>query len=101
MGPPPRSLAADAHDCIMVWMIETSSSSHTEYKVVAEWPRHGRLASDCLVAARCHSGGAAEKRLRPTKRMGATPLRRVARKAGRASDGGSEGMARGPIIELD
>jgi len=30
MGPPPRSFAADAHDCIMVWVLEP-----TEYKVVA------------------------------------------------------------------
>ena len=27
LGPPPRSLAADAHDCIMVRMNETTSSS--------------------------------------------------------------------------
>ena len=31
MGPPPRSLAADAHDCIMVRIPRGS----TEYKVVA------------------------------------------------------------------
>ena len=30
MGPPPRSFAADAHDCIMVWVL-----GPTEYKVVA------------------------------------------------------------------
>ena len=30
MGPPPRSFAADAHDCIMVRV-----SGPTEYKVVA------------------------------------------------------------------
>src|SRR5215469_11792164 len=31
MGPPPRSLATDAHNCIMVWIPRGS----TEYKVVA------------------------------------------------------------------
>jgi len=30
MGPPPRSFAADAHDCIMVWVL-----GPTAYKVVA------------------------------------------------------------------
>jgi hypothetical protein len=30
MGPPPRSFAADAHDCIMVWSLWP-----TEYKGVA------------------------------------------------------------------
>jgi hypothetical protein len=30
MGPPPRSFAADAPDCIMVWVL-----GPTEYKVVA------------------------------------------------------------------
>jgi len=49
----PEEPRRDAHDCIMVRMIEMSSrSSHTEYKVVARWsPRHGRLASDCFVRA--------------------------------------------------
>src|SRR5712691_8318884 len=46
MGPPPRSLATDAHDCIMVRMLQAS----TEYKVVGQCsPNDGRLASDCLV----------------------------------------------------
>jgi hypothetical protein len=45
MGPPPRSFAADAYDCIMVW-IHTGS---TEYKCVARWSRlDGELPSDCL-----------------------------------------------------
>jgi hypothetical protein len=34
MGPPPRSFAADAHDCIMVWVL-----GPTEYKVVARLVR--------------------------------------------------------------
>ena len=34
MGPPPRSFAADAHDCIMVWVF-----GPTEYKVVARLVR--------------------------------------------------------------
>src|SRR6266699_6672620 len=51
MGPPPRSLATDAHDCIMVRMLQAS----TEYKVVGRCsPNDGRLASDCLV--RCCAG---------------------------------------------
>jgi hypothetical protein len=45
MGPPPRSFAADAYDCIMV-RIHTGS---TEYKCVARWSRlDGELPSDCL-----------------------------------------------------
>ena len=34
MGPPPWSFAADAHDCIMVWVL-----GPTEYKVVARLVR--------------------------------------------------------------
>ena len=45
MGPPPRSFAGDAYDCIMV-RIHTGS---TEYKCVARWSRlDGELPSDCL-----------------------------------------------------
>ena len=46
VGPPPRSLAVDAHDCIMVRIPKGS----TEYKVVARKTalRLGGLASDCL-----------------------------------------------------
>src|SRR6266511_2295208 len=53
MGPPPRSLAADAHGCIMGRMLEDLlETSHTEYKVVARLiATAGRLASDCLVRA--------------------------------------------------
>src|SRR5262252_10700928 len=48
MGPPPRSLAADAHGCIMVGGSRQARPS-IEYKVVARMaPRHGRLASDRL-----------------------------------------------------
>jgi hypothetical protein len=51
MGPPPRSLANDAHDCIMDRMPRAS----TEYKVVGQRsPDDGRLASDHLV--RCWAG---------------------------------------------
>ena len=43
MGPPPRSLAADAHGCIMV----LTRPGSTEYKLAARWsvPR-GELPSD-------------------------------------------------------
>src|ERR1700739_2713579 len=46
VGPPPRSLAVDAHDCIMVRIPKGS----TEYKVVARRPRYDLAgsASDCL-----------------------------------------------------
>jgi hypothetical protein len=44
MGPPPRSLATDAHDCIMVGSLRS-----TEYKVVARAPR---LAGSPWIALR-------------------------------------------------
>src|SRR5215831_13289814 len=46
MGPPPRSFADDAHDCIMV----RSGSGSTEYKVVARTSApDGELPSDQVV----------------------------------------------------
>ena len=46
VGPPPRSLAVDAHDCIMVRIPKGS----TEYKVVARRQRYDLAGStsDCL-----------------------------------------------------
>jgi hypothetical protein len=46
MGPPPRSLAVDAHECIMVRI----PCASTEYKILAACYslRHRRLASDRL-----------------------------------------------------
>jgi hypothetical protein len=56
MGPPPRSLAADAHGCIMVGCSRLARPS-IEYKVVARVAsRHGRLASDRLVRGRRSTG---------------------------------------------
>src|SRR6516164_2599452 len=49
MGPPPRSFAADAHDCIMVWVLEP-----TEYKVVARLiraPERGLPIGDGIMSA--------------------------------------------------
>ncbi len=44
IGPPPRSFAADAHDCIMVRV----STDPTEYKVVARASAPAaELPSDC------------------------------------------------------
>src|SRR6516165_6127851 len=55
MGPPPRSFAADAYDCIMARL----ATEPTEYKFVARCSRlHGELPSDCLaLSAACHRLG--------------------------------------------
>jgi len=47
MGPPPRSFAADAHDCIMVWVL-----GPTEYKVVARLIRALQAGSPLIVVSR-------------------------------------------------
>src|SRR5438105_10258357 len=44
MGPPLRSFAADAHDCIMVWVL-----GPTEYKVVARLIRAPQAGSPLIV----------------------------------------------------
>jgi hypothetical protein len=51
MGPLPRSLAADAHGCIMVRMIgdENSIIPHRIQGCGAIVATHGRLASDCVL----------------------------------------------------
>ena len=49
MGPPPRSFAADAYDCIMVQL----ATEPTGYKFVARCSRlYGELPSDGLDANR-------------------------------------------------
>ena len=42
MGPPPRSLAAEANDCFMVRAMQGS----TEYKVAGAWRAQSGLPSD-------------------------------------------------------
>jgi len=51
MGPLPRSLAADAHGCIMVRMIERNTAviPHRIQGCGAIVATHGRLASDCVL----------------------------------------------------
>ena len=44
MGPPPRSFAADAHDCIMVRVL-----GPTEYKVVARLIQRPKAGSPLIV----------------------------------------------------
>jgi hypothetical protein len=51
MGPPLRSFAADAHDCIMVWVL-----GPTEYKVVARLIRAPQAGSPLIVIPIAPSG---------------------------------------------
>src|SRR6516162_8216930 len=51
MGPPPWSFAADAHDCIMVWVL-----GPTEYKVVGDWYAHSNAGSPLIVIPTPSSG---------------------------------------------
>jgi hypothetical protein len=62
MGPPPRSLAADAHDCIMVRIVEDHilDDPPNTRLLWRDIVTAGRLASDCLVRATvCRRAGAA------------------------------------------
>jgi hypothetical protein len=51
MGPPLRSFAADAHDCIMVWVL-----GPTEYKVVAAIGPRPKASSPLIVIPTAPSG---------------------------------------------
>jgi hypothetical protein len=96
MGPPPRSFAADAHDCIMVRVL-----GPTEYKVVARLIRatESGLPSDrhpdrikravVLEAVKVWPGkGGVRRKVGATANLDSSCARRLCNTAGRGEETG-------------